>query len=310
VNDVAVICPGCGADNTSRLGNIAPSNLFAGRQLEQVLPGGSLWACPSCHLLFRYPRPEVETLKTLYQSGAAENWPTPVDQRTDWCLVRNWIKSKQGISRVLDVGCFDGRLLEYLGRDYVWLGVEMHEEAARRARERGVNLVSADFNQQQAPTVDADVALAIDVIEHSADPQKFLADIASCVRPGGYVVITTGNTNAPSWRLMGSRYWYCYIAEHLSFISPVWAKTAAARLDLDIEFLRTFSHAEGTITLLRKIYEAVANLLLRFAPALFAWLRKHGGGGIDVTRFPELALAPPYWMSAQDHMLIVFRKRQ
>ncbi len=172
MNDVAVICPGCGADNTSRLGNIAPSNLFAGRQLEQVLPGGSLWACPSCHLLFRYPRPEVETLKTLYQSGAAENWPTPVDQRTDWCLVRNWIKSKQGISRVLDVGCFDGRLLEYLGRDYVWLGVEMHEEAARRARERGVNLVSADFNQQQAPTVDADVALAIDVIEHSADPTK------------------------------------------------------------------------------------------------------------------------------------------
>jgi 2-polyprenyl-3-methyl-5-hydroxy-6-metoxy-1,4-benzoquinol methylase len=276
--------------------------------LEQELAGGALWQCSNCHLLFRHPRPSGEELNKLYQSGHAESWSTPVEQRTDWQLVREWLKAQKGVSRIMDVGCFEGRLLEFLGRDYAWLGVEIHEEAARRARARGVDVVSSDFAKLSELNADVDVILAVDVIEHSFDPKIFLTSLAACVRPGGYVVVTTGNTEAPSWRLMGSRYWYCHIAEHLSFINPSWAESVAPQLGLEIEYLRLFSHAEGRASLKQRVYETSANLLLRFAPKLFALLRRFGAGGIDLGRYPGLAHSPPYWMSAKDHILVVFRK--
>lgn len=303
-----MVCPSCGADGVRHIGAIPPSNTFAGRTLEQELSGGSLWQCFNCHLLFRYPRLSEVELNRLYQSGHAEGWPTPVEQRTDWRLIRGWLKSQQGVRRIMDVGCSDGRLLEYLGHDYAWLGVEIHEEAARRAHARGVDVMCNDFAKLSELNVDVDVALAVDVIEHSFDPKMFLASLAACVRPGGYVVVTTGNTEAPSWRLMGGRYWYCHIAEHLSFINPSWAGNVAPQLGLEVVYLRLFSHAEGKASIKQRVYETTANLILRFAPKLFALLRRFGAGGIDLGRYPGLALAPPYWMSAQDHMLVVFRK--
>ena len=307
-NDSGATCPCCSSTNPIQVGSIAPSNTFAGRLLEKELAGGALWQCSHCHLLFRHPRPSSKELNKLYQSGHADSWSTPVEQRTDWRLIREWIKAQKKVRRVIDVGCFDGRLLEFLGRDYEWLGIEIHEEAAQRARSKGVDVVSHDFAKLPALNAEVDVALAVDVIEHSLDPKSFLASLAACVGPGGYIAVTTGNTEAPTWRLMGSRYWYCHIAEHMSFINPSWAERVAPQLGLEIEYLRLFSHAEGKASLKQRAYETLANLLLRFAPELFALLRRSGAGGIDLGRYPGLAFAPPYWMSAKDHMLVVFKK--
>jgi hypothetical protein len=77
---------------------------------------------------------------------------------------------------------------------------------------------------------------------------------------------------------------------------------------LKTELIKPFSHAEGQAIFKQKLYEASANLLLRISPMLFALMRRFGFGGIDHRRYPDLALTPPYWMSARDHMLVVFRK--
>lgn len=302
-------CPGCGSAKLRRIGPIPASNTFAGRVLGEEIEGGELWKCCACNLVFRHPRMSKDQIDRLYCAGNEEGWQTPVASRTDWRLIREWLAVHKGLKCILDVGCFDGRLLEFLGRDYEWMGIEIHAEAARRARARGVNVVSNDFGNLSTLNADIDVAMAVDVIEHSLDPGVFLASMAACVRPGGYIMVTTGNTEAPTWRLMGSRYWYCHIAEHMSFISPTWARHVAPRLGLEIEHVHLFSHADGAASFKQRIYEVTANLVLRIAPQLFALLRRYGAGGIDLVRYPGLAFAPPYWMSARDHMLVVFRKR-
>lgn len=301
-------CPSCDSLETRSLGGIPPSRTFAGRTLEEEVAGGTLWQCLHCHLLFRYPRQSEQKINNLYQSGHIDSWSTPVEYRADWHLVREWLKGQKGLTRIMDVGCFDGRLLEFLGRDYTWLGIEIHEGAAQRARARGVNVVGNDFGKLSELNTNVDVALAADVIEHSLNPKFFLASLAACVCPGGYIVLTTGNTEVPSWQLMGGRYWYCHIAEHLSFINPSWAEKVAPQLGLEVASLRLFLHAKG-ISLKQVIYEMFANLILRFTPKLFALLRRSGVGNIDISRYPGLALAPPCWMSARDHMLVVFRKK-
>lgn len=304
----AVVCPGCGSARTLAIGAIPPGNAFAGRLLERERDGGCLWRCLDCHLLFRHPRPDETELNLLYQSGHADSWATPEEKRTDWRLIREWLHAQSGVKRVLDVGCFDGRLLEFLGHDYEWLGIEIHEAAAARARARGVKIIGKDFTGLPALHTGADVVLAVDVIEHGLDPKSFLVGLAACARPGGYVVVSTGNTGAAAWRLMGGRYWYCHIAEHMSFINPDWARCVAPMLGLEVINVRKFSHADGRVSFLQRVYEIAGNLVLRFAPSLFAILRRAGMGGIDLRRYPGLVFAPPYWMGARDHMLVVFRR--
>lgn len=304
----ATTCASCGSRNVRRIGAIPPNNNFAGRQLDYELPGGSLWRCNSCHLMFRSPRLSKEKLDRLYRLGSVDSWGTPEEQRPDWLLIREWLAIYQKTGRLLDIGCFDGRLLEFLGNNYDRLGIEINDQAAQRARAKGISIVGHDFAALSSLDNLVDVAIAVDVIEHTEDPLAFLQAAINCVRPGGHVAIASGDTDAPSWRLLASRYWYCHVAEHISFINTRWAKEAARRLGLEVQYLRRFSHADGQQSLIRRYREASLNLLLFLAPSVFRWLRHMGMGGIDVIKFPGMALAPPYWFSARDHLLVVFRK--
>ena len=261
-------------------------------------------------MAFRYPRLPKAVLDRFYRAGNADSWQTQAELRSDWQMVKAWLGSKSDVKRILDVGCFDGRLLEFLGRQYAWLGVEVHDEAATLARARGVDVVCDDFDKLAESKAYADVAIAIDVIEHTYDPRRFLEVMASRVRPGGYVVIATGNTEALTWRLMGSRYWYCHIAEHLSFINPTWARLVAPTLGMEVVDVRAYSHAERDISPRQRLHELLSNLVLRTVPGLYVLLRRIGMGGIDLRRFPALALSPPYWLTARDHMFLALKKSE
>lgn len=299
-------CPSCGNDHVHCLGPIPGSNSFAGRQLDKVLLGGKLWRCTGCHLVFRYPRLAQETLDELYRQGHSESWSEQAENRADWLLAKGILAEHPDIKRVLDVGCFDGRLLDSLGPRYEKLGIEIHAEAARRAELRNVKVIGRDFNELRIHQDSVDAVLAMDVIEHTEDPLEFLAKLAEVVKPGGLILVGTGNSDAPSWRFMGSAYWYCHIAEHISFINPRWADHAARNLGLEKVALQPFSHGDGQLS--RRVREAALNILYRLSPALFAWLRGLGAGNIDVARFKELRKVPPYWLGATDHVLFVFRK--
>jgi len=209
---------------------------------------------------------------------------------------------------VLDVGCFDGRLLDSLDSQYEKLGIEIHDEAVRRAEMRNVKVVGRDFDEIPVLQGGVDAVLAMDVIEHTQDPLAFIAKLAEAVKPGGLILIGTGNSDAPSWRLMGSAYWYCHIAEHISFINPRWVGHAARKLGLDKVAILTFSHGGRHVR--QRLREATLNVLYRLSPSLFARLRRLGAGQIDVSRFEELGKVPPYWLSSKDHFLIVFRKSE
>ena len=301
-------CPSCSSNELKLFGTIPPSSLFAGRILDRLLDGGNLYKCLSCCIFFRSPHSSTQELNSLYASGSTNNWSTDVEERADWCLIRDWITKNDAVKYVLDVGCYDGRLLHSLGPEVTKYGVEINETAASYAKSKGVIILGDDFSElgNFEPTVD--VVIAADVIEHSPDPKQFLSNLASAVKEGGHILITTGNTDSVSWRLMGSKYWYCFIAEHLSFINPSWVKHVAPQMSLQIEQVKFFSHAHGSIGLKVRIYELMCNLVLRFAPSFFAFLRHQGLGGIDVQKRPELEMSPPSWMSARDHMFVVLRK--
>ena len=300
-------CPSCDGGDLADRGAIPPGPSFAGRVLDEPLPGGRLYACRACHLAFRHPQPSRAELAALYQGAAPGHWEYAPERRRDWAAAAAYLKAHYGGGAVLDVGCFDGAFLERLGAGWDRYGIELNGAAARRAAARGVAVLAREAEALSSLDRSFDAVVAFDLAEHVRDPRALLAQMARRLRPGGAVLIGSGNAEAPSWRLMGSRYWYCAIPEHLAFIGERWCRTSAEVLGLDLVSIERYAHARSRRPL-QVASEAGKNLAYRLAPGLFGALRARGWGGIDVSEAEALKDHPPTWMTAKDHLLAVFRK--
>lgn len=102
--------------------------------------------------------------------------------------------SKRPPSRVLDVGCCDGRfgaLLREQGHHVTGVDIAKHDNV-------GENLdafIEADLNQGLPEGLDAtyDVVIAADVLEHTVDPHQLLTQLREVLTPRGVVLASVPN---------------------------------------------------------------------------------------------------------------------
>lgn len=306
----SINCVCCHSENISLVGKIPQSHIFAGKHLDQPLPPTELYQCHACHLWFRYPQITKSELDKLYSQGAANTWSseTHMEVRTDWQIAKQWIDARFDIAqKILDVGCFDGGFLSTLDRSQHRCGIEIHSLAADKAKTRNIEIIGNDFSDLEYYPNSFDVVTAFDVIEHLHNPLAFLHSLAQVTRPGGWVIVSTGNTQAFSWRLMGSRYWYCTIPEHLSFISPDWCMYHQRTCHLTVHDWVSFSHSQQVIS--RWLLQTAKNLVYRLLPSWMRKIRTYVLGKAVVEQNPILLDIPPAWNTASDHFIILFQKQ-
>jgi 2-polyprenyl-3-methyl-5-hydroxy-6-metoxy-1,4-benzoquinol methylase len=150
-------------------------------------------------------------IRRALSSRSPQEWtPARLDLRTRQSLrhpermraeVRGWLApclTRTGL--VLDAGCGFGGLLSAAADEGVPIaGVDaslVNLVVARRVLEdRGHRAVLAAALVERLPLADASVAglVALDVVEHVADPPAFLREIARATRPGGTVALSTPN---------------------------------------------------------------------------------------------------------------------
>ncbi len=101
-------------------------------------------------------------------------------------------------ARILDVAAAQGNFslaLAELGYDVTWN--DLREELADYVRLKyefgAIQYAPSDAFALDPAEQKFDAALITEVIEHTAHPDQFLARIASLVRPGGYIIMTTPN---------------------------------------------------------------------------------------------------------------------
>lgn len=301
-NTLTCLC--CGGARLRSRGTIPPACVFAGRTLEQPLPGGELLECEDCALCFRNPIHAASFYNRLYAEGEAEPWDSSLG-RTDHRLAREALVSLLPQGDVLDIGCGAGGLLATLPPQHRRFGVEIGDAARRTAEQRGVHIVGRSFFELNGIVRTFDAIVATDVIEHHPAPQRLLDDCLALLRPGGHLVFTTGASDALLTRLAGGRFWYTQFAEHLTFVCPAWFERMGAGR-YAVRRVRRFRYVERSLASRAK---GLAMLALHWAsPATFVRVERHlrpATGPAD-----ERPPLPPGIGVSSDHFLIALQKTE
>jgi SAM-dependent methyltransferase len=174
-----VDCPGCGLTySRTVLHEAADASRYANSRLEPE----------SVRLRSSAPYLELETARDRYYLGR---------------LMEGGVRH----GRLLEIGCGTGTLLleaERLG--WQALGVEPGRAAAQVARERGATVVQgwfpADLPADAGPF---DAVAVLDVLEHFAEPLRFLTELRTHLSPGGRLLVQVPNWDSLLVRLEGHR---------------------------------------------------------------------------------------------------------
>lgn len=205
---------------------------------------GSLWAADA--------RREPYVLERAYAALPPDYWTgltadTRLYRRIEALLARH----APGRT-VCDVGCGAGHFLEWLAPRWDTIGIEPGRAAVARTRACGLRAVQgtaatlvADTSRgADAPICDA--VTALDVLEHLVEPRRELAAMARLLRPGGVLVLYTGDAGRWTARAAGGLWEYLHCVGHVSVFSRRGLNRLLTDLGLEVLEARPADHAYRT----------------------------------------------------------------
>ncbi|MGE5329734.1 MAG: class I SAM-dependent methyltransferase [Deltaproteobacteria bacterium] len=146
---------------------------------------------------------------------------------------------------ILDIGCGFGESLGYHhSRGCDAYGIEADENILKVAERFGYNIKVGVFEAEQYETDFFDYVTLDQVIEHVANPVEFLKDIATVLKPGGVVIISTPNSEGWGARIFG-KYWInWHTPYHIQFFSIISIENVAKQAGLSLEKVKTITNSE------------------------------------------------------------------
>lgn len=130
----------------------------------------------------------------------------------------NRLAPKRG--RALDIGCNTGVNLKALGPGWERVGVELSAPLAQVARHQVPAQVHIrPVEEVDEPPASFDLVTCYAVIEHLFDPAAFVDRVHALLRPGGLLVLMTGDCESRLARQMGDGWPLRVSPDHVSFFS-------------------------------------------------------------------------------------------
>jgi 2-polyprenyl-3-methyl-5-hydroxy-6-metoxy-1,4-benzoquinol methylase len=108
-------------------------------------------------------------------------------------MVRRALEARGARGTVVDLGCGRGRLRAHLGdmaARYIGVDAVRYEGFPDAAQFLACDLESGAV---LLPDGAADIAVAVEVIEHLENPRALVRELTRLARPGGWIVVTTPN---------------------------------------------------------------------------------------------------------------------
>ena len=165
---------------------------------------------------------------------------------------------------IADVGCGGGLLCEPMARLGARVtGVDAGAEAVSIARLHADQMgLEIDYRQATAEALAEegakyDAVLALEIVEHVADIDAFLAAVSALVRPGGVLIMSTLNRTAKSFGLaiVGAEYLLRWVPrgthDWRKFVRPSELASGLRSHGIDVDDVRgmVFNPLDGTWSL-------------------------------------------------------------
>jgi len=100
--------------------------------------------------------------------------------------------------KIVELGCGEGSILLTIARAFgakEVYGVDINEEALKKARAKGIKVAKVDLNKEPLPFPSEffDIVLMQEVIEHLTNPDNAIEETYRILKPKGYFLISTPN---------------------------------------------------------------------------------------------------------------------
>jgi SAM-dependent methyltransferase len=123
---------------------------------------------------------------------------------------------------VLDVGCSTGAFLYQLQRrfpgDYAVVGHDVGDAVLDYAQSRGIEVLRDRFLEYGFGERRFEAVTFWAVLEHLAEPARYLNKAAAVLKPGGMCFVLVPNLGSLAMRLLGPRYRYV-LPDHVNYFS-------------------------------------------------------------------------------------------
>ncbi len=217
---------------------------------EIVVPEGPLRRCGECGQLLSQigERGYWESMQQFDQQQF--NLPAPHELERRFKVagrrlntIGALLKKPAAAIHVLDVGCSRGSFLAAGTRlGFNMEGVEPAASIAAAARAQGLKVCTGLLKDVGFAAASFDAVTLFEVIEHLKEPLMLLRECHRVLKPGGLLVLSTGN--AASWTVaaMQERWDYFHIAKdggHISFYNPRSIALLATRAGFQVERIET-----------------------------------------------------------------------
>jgi 2-polyprenyl-3-methyl-5-hydroxy-6-metoxy-1,4-benzoquinol methylase len=251
IKKVFVHCNSCGADDTSLVTH--------GTEHEYDNTTDDIFnvvRCNNCGLVYLNPRPDLSELKTIYPdnyyayimesaNNKQKDHDSPVYKARKAVYLGRLEKvlamcRNTGPLKVLDVGCGDGRVLNWYREvdkyQVETYGVEFDENSVAKARAAGHQCFLGTFEDVDIPKDFFDLVIATHVIEHVADPKMFAARALEVLKPNGIFLCETPNVDSLDANLFQKQHWGGYhFPRHWVLYTPSTFRKMAESVGFNVE---------------------------------------------------------------------------
>lgn len=178
-------------------------------------------------------------------------------------------------ARVLEIGCAYGYFLDLIQNDYAApVGIDLSRAAVADARARGLDARCGDLTTLCVGER-FDAVCLWDTIEHMSLPREVLARAAMLLRPGGHLLLTTGDFGSLVARVQGASWRQIHPPTHLYYFTRRGIAALCERIGLDVIGFETVAVYRGIGSALegfkirypQSVTERIADAVLRRLPA-------------------------------------------
>ncbi|MEM6468932.1 MAG: class I SAM-dependent methyltransferase [Planctomycetota bacterium] len=251
------ICPACDGREFTVVGQCGPTVELKNadtnsplRRVAEKVRDSRLLRCERCNLLVRKPELDQSDLHELYENLPDAYWDYDSSKVGSWKVANRFlteVHQRDHAINVLDVGAFDGSFLKTLPPAWNKSAIEPAEAAAESLRRSNIPCIASFVEELDDGKHNSsfDVITMFDVFEHLPKPVETICRLAELLKPGGRLVLSTGNSEHWSWRLLGASHWYMHSAQHLCVGNPQFFQYASEKSGLGIERIQAHSHQES-----------------------------------------------------------------